>query len=261
MLAYPKSGSNLVLATLQETTKKPVQQWQKTGTKCINKFNHLQATIDSEKMPIFKLHSHKLEKRLLNRIDTCRNKLVLLVRNPKECITSHFQYNEDELVDAIVNEKAPFKDYINTLLAYDNWQEPTLSLFNWYPTPSKMIVFYEDLLENPKETFASLFNFLGENTSVDEDFFQNFDKVSNQILESYEKKYFKKIAVPTEVIQKGVEKTVNKMKLVFSRSSSRGKNTSFHTEHFSKESLEKIDDHLKTNYPMLWEKYLSRYSS
>ncbi len=260
LIAYPRSGSNLVLATLQQLTKQPVQQRRSAKGKSFEGYNHLTATIESEKAPIYRMDGHKFEMKFLDKIDTYQNKLVLLLRNPKESITSNFQYSEEQLVDVITNNKQPFQEYIQILQAYENWAEAQESWFNWYPKSSKMVVFYEDLLENPRETFTSLLDFLEEEVSDLDHFFENFEAESNKILTSYEKKYFKKVLVPTEVMKKGVMQTVQKKKLVFNRASSRGKNTRFHTEHFSVESLKKIDDHLKDNYPVLWEKYLSRYS-
>jgi hypothetical protein len=93
----------------------------------------------------------------------------------------------------------------------------------------KILIYYEDLIEYPKESINKIYNFLQFNDENRlNDFFNNYD-------------YHK---------QKSIE--------LYSDSISKGINMLFHSKNFSRDSLDKFDIYYENEYPELY-KYIERY--
>lgn len=107
-----------------------------------------------------------------------------------------------------------------------------LGVYDTWPEKSKMIIYYEDLLEHPKETILRLLEFIEEPVDNLEDFFDHFSEHQERCLSYYDKYHY---------------------------SYSKGKNSQFHQNKLSKKEVLDLQKHIKQFNPTLWERYLGRY--
>ena len=112
--------------------------------------------------------------------------------------------------------------YINNLKKYDSWN------------PNKrLLVYYEDLIEEPEETFKKILSFFGKDTSLVEILMKDFENFKVEIL----KKYIKSQGY----------------------SATRGNDIYFHSKKFRPFEIYNMDKAISSRHPKLWEKYLKRY--
>jgi len=131
------------------------------------------------------------------------------------------------LKEQIFNNDTEWHKYITNLTLYEKWDEE-----------NKLLIYYEDLISDPRGVITRLLNFLHEEVDCIESFMKDYQKWSKEILDSYcqNKPYAYEL-------------------------SSGGNKEVFHSKGFSDESLVEIDNHIEKTYPNLWYKYLRRYKN
>ena len=223
LVGYPRSGNNWTIALLQLLIGKEVRDANdphKTRKDYV--LNRLDLPLDESKPILYRAHDWP---RALRKIDTKNNKLIVVIRNFKECLVRHNQYSPKQLLKATVGDGGEFKRYEKILKLFERWDEN-----------NRFMIFYEDLILYPKKTVACLLDFLDEKPDHMDEFFENFDYWKNKTLTSYKNQHGHK-------------------------NSSGGKSPIFHIKDFPLKTLKKIDNHIKKTHPLLWKKYLYRYES
>lgn len=117
--------------------------------------------------------THYPERR--GRMDFYCNKVIVVVRNPMDCITSlfhmtgtvtHNQSLKPAVIDKIMKETTLWEDFVRT-------ESRVWATFHtyWLERAKKMPVFflkYEDLLTNPQESLSYLMEFLLNRDTISE---------------------------------------------------------------------------------------------
>ena len=101
--------------------------------------------IDLQKAPIEKVHQYDDIKKAKGNIDT--DDLILIVRNPKEVLSADL--GKDKLLAMIRNKMNQNRiiDYFTHLNTFAAWKG------------KKILIYYEDLVQNPKKTLGTAFEF------------------------------------------------------------------------------------------------------
>lgn len=220
-ITYPRSGRNWTVAILQIVLNKPVKGCKHPEMREGLGKNRLKLELDEGQKPLYCSH---FPYGFLKEIDPKKNKLLTIIRNPKECLVRHKRYNAKRLYHSVLTDSGGFKHYIENLALFDQWD----------CDETKLLVYYEDLITKPKEVIYKVLTFLGENPERSQDFFAHYDYWRQRVLESYQ----------------------NNTK---PNTSSGGDKLLYHSKDFPTELLHEIDLHIQTRYPTLWTRYLSRY--
>ncbi len=226
LVSFDHSGNSWTRYCLEYLTKRPsFRMWDDEIAK--NYFpikyasTHLRHAIgvkvdlgvDFTKPIIIKCHRLKNKYPNVNPRDSIGTKLILLIRNPKECFLRYFGY------DLTVSNLLTKADYFFTNLEiFDSWREE-----------DRFLMYYEDLIQNPRATLTALLNFLGEN-----------DRYLDGFMQDYE--YHRQTSLS-----------------LYTASVSKGNDMFFHSKKKPLAFREKMDLAIKKEYPELWEKYLKRY--
>lgn len=150
------------------------------------------------------------------------NKLILLLRNYKECIRRH---REDNYFDDLISKKYCIKEEPSYLMNLKLFDECNLE---------KIYIYYEDLIVYPKETLIKVFNFMNIKTYDIDNFMKNYKIHKNKSVSKY-KDIFKK-----------ENQTTNGDKLLYYS--------------LGKEKENKLmEDYLKFYFPKLYNKFLKVY--
>jgi hypothetical protein len=212
---------------------------------------------------IFLFHVHSYSKfKFFNINESNKDKLILVLRNYNDCFSrnayAHLliktkmpkhdyhlklakdlqylfkalyrKYNDYSYVflrhldsNSVNFSKFQSVDYFQNLYYFDNYQK------------QKLLVFYEDLMKNPKREMVRMFNFLGEDKHRFNSFYNNLDAHKNESLRLY-------------VRAQG-------------KSFTKGENKNVHVDNLGKDICKSIDEIIKKRHPLLWEKYLNRYET
>jgi hypothetical protein len=144
------------------------------------------------------------------------DKLILLLRNYRECLMRH--YNENPLRAIQVLKKG---SYLKNLNFFEKW-EPK----------NRFLIFYEDLVVNPKRVFENLMVFLNKKKEIVEPFFNEKEYHKNQCYKIYE----------------------------FQGGGRSGDDLLYHSKMMPEHIAINMDNFLQNQYPILWKKYLIRYA-
>ena len=118
LLTFPRSGTNLTLGVLQLLTHKPVESYNPGF-----EVNRLNLDLDQSKVPLWRAHSYSHIKHL----DPNSNKLLMILRNYKECIVTHEKkmgkegFAAQELRSSVLKNSGGFRGYIDNLRFFDQW--------------------------------------------------------------------------------------------------------------------------------------------
>jgi len=221
-LSYPGSGTNWTLSLLQILAKKPV------GNGCDSSYvqkyvtNRLNLPLDYSKTTLYRTH---FVHDSLRRINPSKNKLLLIVRNYKECHSRALKFHKKNNSASNVYTQIAFLDeYLDPLNFYENWKD----------SKTKLLIYYEDLITKPRQTIEKLLTFFDEDTSCLDNFFKKYDYWREKVLNSY----------------------ISQHNYNFS---SNGNKKDFHSKDLSVSEKKEMDQFIKKNYPVIWKKYLSRY--
>lgn len=223
LISYPRSGNTFVRYILEYLSKRPT----KDEPKISQNMPHMGVNQDAP-MIAWKSHIYNADHFDVNLSDG----MILIIRDYREVIARHYKQdhrmiNENIFYNHFIRETGGYKnlfdangaDYISCLQAYDMRTAP------------KLLIYYEDLINNPVNSIRKIGNFTKQDQKSIDDFCNNIN--------------FHKT------------KSVNNYPI----SHTRGQNTKFHQKRLSKNILDKMTNSLKTRYPDLFEKYLSRYNS
>lgn len=183
--------------------------------------NRLELTIDRIKKTLYRTHWFDC----LKKVDSSKNKLLLLYRNPKELL---IRKSDDD--QTILQKNLMKGEHIDVFLYY-------LRFFDKW-AGEKLLVYYEDLLFSPEVTLRKVLDFLKEDDHSLKDYLENIDEYRQKILISYSRQHADK-----------------------GGSFSKGKDSLFHSKQISKKFLKEIDVLLKNRSLKIWEKYLKRFAT
>lgn len=169
MLSYPRSGNTWLRYCLEVLTQRSTAHIPGLGNPSnwplglMGKF-----PLDFSKAPIWKIH-HGREcpyPKPLNDL------LIFLVRNPKEVLIRHNHVNLDEVMTFPRQEE--YARYFNNLKIFAGW-----------PANKKILIYYEDLMTNPRAVLERILLFLGDSIEPLDDFFKNYQKHKEIALDIY----------------------------------------------------------------------------
>lgn len=163
LLSYPRSGNTWTRYCLEFLTQRPT--FHKEHHNPVNQPLGWSAgfELDFNKPPIQKIH-------ILHNVPGYNNetdKLILIVRNPKEAIKRH----ESRLDYAMLKDSHL---YFTNITVYDSWNPE-----------NRILIFYEDLLTNPEKTLQKLGDFLNEPMPTLDEFMQNYKKHQQTAISLY----------------------------------------------------------------------------
>lgn len=219
-LTCPKSGTTMLACYVMGLVNKPC--YSLFGNRL---YNHLRLDLDYSKTYLY--HTHTASD--LKRVNSKKNKLLFILRNYKECMgrnTKRPQYihkfgTEDAFISIFQDKNFIYlKTYIANLMTFHDWDPD-----------NRLIVYYEDLIENPKKEMERVLIFFKEPILNDIDS-QVLEDIRCKSLTFYQKKH---------------------------GSITKGKNLSHYSDALSDEAIVQIDESMKNSYPDLWKNYLSRY--
>lgn len=216
LVSFPRSGRTWLLYSLHHLAPNYyVEQSQEFQ----NRFRFYKNTRATK--TVFPTHRLDRIKKFMPDFPKDHDKLILLVRNHRECFLREARDDPALAVDCVKNN-AFFTDLFGILQYYDGFIDR-----------SKLLIYYEDLIADPATTFSRILEFLGESKEKLEPFLQSIEQHKQISLRAYEKTY---------------------------GSASKGKDLEYHTNIAPPAVVEEIDTIVQTKYPDLWEKYLSRFS-
>jgi hypothetical protein len=163
LLSYPRSGNTWVRFLIEWFSGKPTSGITGPDARYADRSMYLRENFKealnhvSGEFIIEKAHTN-------NQVKDEGGKLLLLIRNPKEAIIRH----ENSLRGPAIN------GYMSLLETYHNWDEDR-----------RKIIYYEDLITNPKETINEMLIFLGISTEKLPSFMENYDHHFNLSVKSY----------------------------------------------------------------------------
>jgi hypothetical protein len=156
--------------------------------------------------------------------------VVLVLRDYRECLLRHYKqewYKCRNVTRFLGNEdlKQPPSWYIKNLIAFDRFKG------------EKLLIYYEDLLNEPRNTFTKLSSFLGLNQLRTQIFLRDIDIHFKQSVKAY-------------------------TKTKHSSETSSSKDLKFHSRTaLTPQQIEEFDRFYFTGYPVVADKYLRRYDS
>ncbi len=223
LLTYPRSGTNLMSCYIQSLTAQPIHWIEQPDARISD--NRLGIPLDYTKTIIYRDHGQLN----LSAWNKNQNQLLLVVRNYKESLHRAnilFLKNPKDFLALFIQPSAALEDYTRNLMTYHNW-DPAY----------RLLVYYEDLIQNPVEEMCRVLDFFGEEVP---DFLttEYLKEVSLQALESYHIQH-----------------------LPSGGSHSKGEDLEYHTKQLPEEIVQTIDACMEQKYPLLWQQYLKRYAS
>jgi hypothetical protein len=148
--------------------------------------------------------------------------MIFMIRDYKEAILRH-QLFEEEATSEKVADIALNKEYAEGIEIYDSWPN------------KKMHIYYEDLISEPSVTICELANFVGCEKSVHEKFMAGYEDHRNASIRLYSSSLGPSVTG-------GVKKDYHKFRLSY-------------------EERVESDRLIREGIPVLYEKYLTRYTT
>ena len=222
LLSYPRSGSTWVRYIIEQISGRPTSGCPGSGgdPPLERRFKTGRVNLDLEPI-IYKYH----------RFDHAKmqpvGKLLVIVRDYREAILRHALqdnvHNHAKLCEYFFKRTQGWgnymDDYVGVLLWYDMWRD------------KKMLVYYEDLITQPKEAIQDIGHFL----NVKSVFVDKFIKDLNYHRELSLNKY-----------PDGAK--------------SKGKGIRYHSKQASADLLKFMDNSIAERHPLLTDRYLRRYT-
>ncbi len=229
LLTHKRSGTNMTIGLIQSIVRKPVLRFvdgQPSFEGAIEGINRLNLKLDKSERHLYRSHSVN---DYIRKLSPSHNKLILVLRNFKECILRNKWITINDLYNSMISNsnRNAMSMYVNNLTFFHEWPVEE----------TKLLILYEDLIADPVKETKKILSFLGYPDRVLRSVTRKrVDLILKQVYESY-------------VDQHGINKT------------SGGKKEIFHSRFASKGELKKLDKLVKKRHPILWEKYLSRYET
>lgn len=214
LLSYPRSGNHWVRFIIEWFSSRPTKGMGPADPP-IHKNLPNDGVLKHVKGNNFIIHkNHYIPKGKMD-------KLILILRNPKECIYRHTKDLQINKIDS----------YMSLIKFYENY------------SGKKLLVYYEDLILEPKNVITKITNFL---EIYDEEkinnFIENYDLFFKESVNIYDNANKNKII-------SGSKKRVSETK---------GEKIVYHSEKIEKNKVKKFNDHINIKYPNI-KNYISRY--
>ena len=162
LLSYPTSGNTWCRYCLEFLTKRPTLWKYNEGehilsTNCpLGNMFDLGTVMDND--PIWKVHDrHMMED--MGTFDPEQEVLLLLVINIKEAVTRH-----EGIPDTEQSLQETCFTYFDALRLYDEWHPDR-----------RLLIYYEDLILQPVNTFKKIIAFLGHESDYIQEFMQHYE--------------------------------------------------------------------------------------
>lgn len=214
LLGYPRSGSNWISYIIENTTSLLV-----AGSKSDRMYHN---KINSENCLVTLAHGNT--RSFWNNYNK-NDKLIMMVRNYKECIVRRSGPNYKAIIDQLkgispIERKSDINlDYI-----------ANIKLFNKYK--NKIMIYYEDLLDEPGKAINHLYEFLEIKPIISiSQFMKHIQLHKKKSISIYGKK----------------------------NSFTKGKSKLFHSYRLNKNTRLSIDEFIKKHHKEIFETYLKRY--
>ena len=222
LLSYPRSGNTWMRFCLEYLTKPPTCSFKENPADIKIYSQPLGLSIreletDLSKPCIWKVHSRKR----IEQIAPClphQDKIIFLIRNYRECLLRDLR----DPLRILLELKNPDAIYFDNLSLYEKW-DPKL----------RLMIYYEDLIENPRFELQRVLLFLEEPSDLLEKFLIELPSLKQLSLT-----FYKKNLGPTN---------------------SEGIDLHHHSKRISKALREEMDFEVMQRYPLFWERYLSHY--
>ena len=176
--------------------------------------------IDLDLAPIEKVHIKKeIEKA---KGDNRRDRLILIVRNPKEVFSRHggLEITLDVLQGEGSTGNSDPRIYFNNIRVYNSWNPE-----------KRLLIYYEDLVSKPIQTIINIVQFLNEPLDKIDLFMRDYSQ--------HKKKAIK----------------------IYKESESKGNDLLYHSKLIAPDHRLQIDLWIEQLYPNIWNNYLKdRYS-
>ncbi len=174
LLSFPRSGNTWVRYCIEYITKRPTGEYaylfpiNRTQLFMNNPINNnFDLGVDYEKPPIIKDHVYtKIQKSFEAKY------LILVVRDYKECLPRHLG-SYSETVQALQN---PNCSYIQNLKVFHEWE-----------ISHKLLIYYEDLIQNPLLTYQKISSFFKEGNNNIKNFLEEIELHKANALFLYER--------------------------------------------------------------------------
>jgi len=224
LLSYPRSGVSWLRYLCRELLGEPhtSAHYEDNGSRELCGEPYISAHYeDNNRRPSKFIKTHWLHSYFVD-FDM---RLIVIVRNYKECIVRHNKADYTLEQDFNFHEtlykwiKPPGISYIHPINIYDNCDKP------------KHILYYEDLLEYPDNEIARLAEFLGVDKSI-----------RNKLLTNYTKHEYNSKRLYTND-----ENVPESTSLIY------------HSKLLSTDDKIRWDKTIEKMYPILYDRYLSRY--
>lgn len=221
LLSYPRSGNTWSRYWLEYLSERPT--FHRFNLK--DSRNHPIAwsagfEINPMLPPIEKVHTQKeIEK---GKGDWETDKLILIVRNPKEALSRHggMEITLGVLQGDSSKGNSDPRIYFNNIAVYDSWNPE-----------KRLLIFYEDLIEKPIQTMVTVLIFLESSLDKIDSFITNY-------------KWHKKNAIK-----------------IYKESESKGNDLLYHSKLITPVHRKQIDAWIAQLYPYIWHTYLyDRYA-
>lgn len=216
LLSYPRSGNFWTRYIIEYISKRPTQGYDShLDGPLSNRYN---LGVDLSAKPIV-IKSHA-------ETGGPDDGIILIIRDYKESITRHAKSGNfktpNRMKEHFIHETQGIShqgvDYIKTIELYDKFPG------------KKMVFYYEDLLQHPKNEIAKIVDFLNLDVSLMDKFMNEYNI------------HFKKSA-------KGYHAGSHTM----------GNNIHYHISSLSDQYIKFMNYHVKSNHADIFNKYLKRY--
>ena len=213
LISYPRSGNHWVRFIIEWFSGKPTNGLSLDDPP-IHKSIPNKNILSHVKTNDFIIHkSHFTPKKA--------NKLILILRNPKECIYRHKKKLDKENID----------NYMSLINFYNNHKK------------MKLLLYYEDLILNPKDVITDITKFLEIYS----------EKKMNNFMENYDFLFKESIKVYDN---SGKTKKVFGSKL--RTSETKGEKIIHHSNKINEKELSQYNKYIENKYKHI-KKYISRY--
>jgi len=216
LLSYPRSGNTWVRYIIEFLSKRPTKGYDNPDDIALGARTDIGVDLDSDLIAI------KSHREIPNKSDL----LVLVIRDYHEAVVRHAPggLSSEQMIQHFVSRTSGYKrgsktDYIGIIQDYDSFRG------------EKLLLYYEDLMTDPKPEVQKLIEFMGISDEHLSSFFDNYDEHKGSSIKSYQDKSF-----------------------------TNGTDLKFHSSKFNTDCIESMTQHLKDNHLDIYSKYLTRYS-
>lgn len=178
LLSFPRSGNTWIRYCIEVLMQQPTFDM---GRAELNLPTILPLSllfdnkIDAQKEPVFK--AHFVQEMDLKNSFNAKDKLIILVRNPKEIYLRERGVlpTKDDVNDASTWRVLLLERYFEIFELYEQWSQE-----------NRLLLYYEDIITNPYPELEKLVQFLEGDCAALDSFFQHFNKHKQQAVSLYD---------------------------------------------------------------------------